>query len=253
MRLALRKDGVSRRKESILPTVARMASEPRILRDEAQRTGSGRPSFFDIQRGASEATPRPTAPDVPDEENGRRERSLVSAARRGDPGAFREFYEAYRDRIWALLMYLIGDSTQAQDVMQVTFLKAFRGLGNFRFQSSLFTWLYRIARNECQNYHRGRGTPEIPLGAILGSVDEIDPRPASNGSDWHQEREIIVQNAVMQLPLKMREVVVLKYLEGLSYEEMSRALGCAPGTVASRLNRALAELEERLRPFKKYI
>ena len=57
----------------------------------------------------------------------------------------------------------------------------------------------------------------------------------------------------MQLPFKMREVVVLKYLEGLSYEEMSRMLGCAPGTVASRLNRALTELEELLRPFRRFL
>jgi RNA polymerase sigma-70 factor, ECF subfamily len=57
----------------------------------------------------------------------------------------------------------------------------------------------------------------------------------------------------MQLPLKMREVVVLKYVEGFSYEEMSRVLGCSPGTVASRLNRALAELEERLRPFRRVL
>lgn len=87
----------------------------------------------------------------------------------------------------------------------------------------------------------------------MGSGDEIDSRPASD--DWHaqQERETIVRRALMQLPLKMREVVVLKYVEGLSYEEMSEALGCAPGTVASRLNRALAALEERLRPFSGHL
>jgi len=66
----------------------------------------------------------------------------------------------------------------------------------------------------------------------------------------HRERQLIIQRALMQLSLKLRTVIVLKYVEGLTYQEMSRVLGCAPGTVASRLNRALAELEERLRPFR---
>jgi len=183
-------------------------------------------------------------------DNGERERSLVKAAQRGDSGAFQELYDAYRGRIWTLVVYSIGDSLQAQDVLQTVFFKAFRGLRSFRFQSSLFTWIYRIARNECLNYNRRRSSPHVPLEAILGSSDEMDTRPISDG---HEARKVILQNAVRQLPFKMREVVVLKYLEGLSYEEMSRVLGCAPGTVASRLNRALAELEERLRPFRRLL
>jgi RNA polymerase sigma-70 factor (ECF subfamily) len=182
--------------------------------------------------------------------NDEQERSLTMAAQRGNSEAFREIYDAYRERIWTLVVYSIGDSLQAQDVLQTVFFKAFRGLRSFRFQSSLFTWLYRIARNECLNDQRRRNAAHVPLEAILGSSDEIDTRPISNG---HEARRVILQNAVKQLPLKMRDVVVLKYLEGLSYEEMSRVLGCAPGTVASRLNRALEELEERLRPFRRLL
>ena len=178
---------------------------------------------------------------------GARERNLAMAAQRGDSGAFRELYEAYRERIWTLVVYSVGDSHQAQDVLQTVFFKAFRGLRSFKFQSSLFTWIYRIALNECRNYHRRRGAPHLPLEAIVGSSDEIDRRPLPEG---RESRRSILQKAVMQLPFQMREVVVLKYLEELTYEEMSRVLGCAPGTVASRLNRALAELEERLRPVR---
>jgi RNA polymerase sigma factor (sigma-70 family) len=90
----------------------------------------------------------------------------------------------------------------------------------------------------------------VPLEVILGSSDEIDRRPISDGLE---ARRAILRDAVMQLPFKMRDVVVLKYVEELSYEEMSRVLGCSPGTVASRLNRALAELEERLRPFRRFL
>lgn len=178
------------------------------------------------------------------------ERRLVLAAQRGEPFAVRELYEAYRERIWTLILYSLGDAQQAQDVQQTVFFKVFRGLGGFRFESSLFTWIYRIARNECGNHRRRRPARHVPLESILGSRDEIDPNPRADGPAGRAERDRILEQAVMRLPFKMREVVVLKYKEGLSYDEISRALGCAPGTVASRLNRALAELEERLRPLR---
>ena len=181
---------------------------------------------------------------------GERERNLVLAAQRGDTGAIRELYDSYRERIMALILYSVGDSLLAQDVLQTVFFKVFQGLPRFRFQSSLFTWIYRIARNECRNQHRRLSAPHVPLEAIVGSRDEIDPKPASTNHGVRPERDLILQRAVMQLPFKMREVILLKYLEGFSYEEISRALGCAPGTVASRLNRALLELRERLQPVR---
>jgi RNA polymerase sigma-70 factor (ECF subfamily) len=176
---------------------------------------------------------------------GEGERRLVSAAQRGDAEAFRDLYRAYRDPIWGLVVSLVGDSHQAQDVLQNVFFKAFKGLGGFRFQSGLFTWLYRIARNECRNYLRRRDGPHVPLEAIIGRFEEID---GTRASEREEERRAVLRNAVKQLPFKMREVVILKYQEDLSYSEMSRILGCPPGTVASRLNRALLELEARLRP-----
>jgi RNA polymerase sigma-70 factor, ECF subfamily len=172
------------------------------------------------------------------------ERSMVLAARRGDEEAFRGLYEAYRDPVWRLINGLIGDPVQAQDVLQNIFLKAFRGLAGFRFQSGLFTWIYRIARNECLNHIRKREAALVPLRAIVGSLDEIDGRAAF---DAQRARRDELREAVARLPFKMREVVVLKYMQDLSYHEMSRVLGCPPGTVASRLARALAELEMRLR------
>ena len=169
------------------------------------------------------------------------------AARRGDADAFRELYRAFRDPVWTLVVSLVGDYSQAQDVMQNVFFKAFRGLGGFRFQSGLFTWIYRIAHNECLNHLRRREVPHVSLEAIVGSGDEID---RARVSDLEEARRAALRDAVMQLPFKMREVIILKYQEGLSYMEMSRILGCAPGTVASRLNRALVELESRLRRSK---
>lgn len=177
------------------------------------------------------------------------EEALVRAAQGDDGHALRRLYEAYRAQVYSLALYSVGDAAQAQDVLQAVFLKVFRGLRGFRFHSSLSTWIYRIAHNECREHHRRR-KPFVPLEAVLGSMDEVDPQPNSHDQHARRERDRIIQQAVMQLPFHMREVVVLKYVEGLSYDDMSRVLGCAPGTVASRLNRALATLGERLRPFK---
>ena len=169
------------------------------------------------------------------------------AAQRGDEQAFREIYRTYRDPVWALVISLVGDPLQAQDVVQNVFFKAFRGLSGFRFRSTLFTWIFRIARNECRNHLRKKLVPHVPLEDILDSRYEADGTCVSGRA---QARSDLLRKAVQQLPFKMREVVVLKYQEGLSYDEMSRILGCPAGTVASRLNRALAELEARLRPFE---
>jgi RNA polymerase sigma factor (sigma-70 family) len=172
------------------------------------------------------------------------ERVIVFAARRGDQEAFRDLYEAYREPVWRLINALVGDPVQAQDILQNVFLKAFRGLAGFRFQSCLLTWIYRIARNECLNHLRKRDAELLPLASIVGGRAEID---GTRVSDAQQARRAALRDAVLQLPFKMREVIVLKYMEDLSYKEMSRVLGCPTGTVASRLARALAELESRLR------
>jgi RNA polymerase sigma-70 factor (ECF subfamily) len=177
---------------------------------------------------------------VPDD----REKTLVLAARGGNEGAFREIYRAYRGPVLSLVVSLTGDPLQAQDILQTVFFKTYRGLPGFRFRSTLLTWIFRIARNECRNHLKRRRAPALPLEDIVGGRFEAD---AARGLDGGQTRAEAVRTAVMQLPFKMREVVVLKYQQDLSYDEMSRVLRCPPGTVASRLNRALAELGSRLR------
>ena len=174
-----------------------------------------------------------------------RETALVLAARRGDEDACREIYRVYRQPVWNVIVSLVGDAPQAQDILQNVFFKAFRGLAGFRFRSALTTWIFRIARNECRNHLRRHRPATVPLDDILGSRYEADETAFPGEPPGRQER---LRNAVLQLPFKMREVIVLKYQEDLSYEEMSRVLGCPSGTVASRLNRALLELEARLRP-----
>jgi len=172
------------------------------------------------------------------------ERVIVLAVRRGDEEAFRNLYEAYREPVWRLINSLVGDPVHAQDVLQNVFLKAFRGLAGFRFQSCLLTWIYRIARNECLNHLRKRDTELLSLGSIVRDGEEIVGIRVSYAK---QERQAALRDAVLQLAFKMREVIVLRYVQDLSYKEIGRVLGCPTGTVASRLARALAELESKLR------
>jgi RNA polymerase sigma-70 factor (ECF subfamily) len=181
------------------------------------------------------------------------ERELVDDARRGDRGAFKALYERYRDRIYNLAFYSLGEALWAEDVLQIVFMKVYRGLPGFRHEASLATWIYRIALNECQNQLSRRGARHVPLDAILGSEEEFDSGELPDAEQIDRERRQILRDAVMDLSPKLRAVVVLKYIEGLAYDEIARVLECAPGTVASRLNRALAELETRLHPLRRIL
>ncbi|HSB08522.1 MAG TPA: RNA polymerase sigma factor [Blastocatellia bacterium] len=181
------------------------------------------------------------------------DRQLVEAAQSGDGNAFKALYERYRDRVYNLSFYSLGETLWAEDVLQIVFLKVFRGLSEFRFESEFATWIYRITLNECRNQLRRKPAPYVPLEAILGGIEESDSRDLPDAEQLERERRQIIQRALMDMSTKLRTVVVLKYVEGLSYDEIARVLECAPGTVASRLNRALSGLEARLRPLRRLL
>jgi len=181
------------------------------------------------------------------------ERDLVVAAQRGDRSAFKALYDRYRDRVYNLIFYALGDELRTEDVLQIVFIKIYKGLPSFRFEAAFATWIYRIVINECLNQQQRRGAEYVPFEALLGSDNEFDPDSQPDLQHADNERREIIHQAVMELPPKLRAVVALKYLEGLSYEEIASTLECAPGTVASRLNRALTELEARLRPLRRLL
>lgn len=179
---------------------------------------------------------------------------IVAAVRAGDTSAFRSIYERYRDRVHSVVFFTCGDGNQAEDLVQTVFLKAFRAMPGFRFESSLGTWLISIAINEARNVRARSRPPGVPLEALLGSGDEIDARSVLPDEFYAQgQRQTILQQAVLELSPKLREVVVLRFVEGLSYDEISDVLGCASGTVASRLHRALAELQSKLHLLKRVL
>ena len=181
------------------------------------------------------------------------ELELIQQLRAGDELAFKSLVENYQDLVYNTALGVVQNSEDAEDVAQEVFIQVFRSIDQFKGDARLSTWIYRITLNECLNQQRGRGAQHIPFEALLGSDEELDTGAAADLQHAEGERREIVHRAVMELSPKLRAVVALKYLDGLSYEEIASVLECSPGTVASRLNRALSELEARLRPLRRLL
>lgn len=183
------------------------------------------------------------------------EERLIEACRQGDRDAFRQLFEAHRDRVWTIARHFIGEEAAARDITQQVFLKLFTGIHRFRGEAGVATWLHRLTVNACLDEHRGRRRflsfdffSREEEGSEMPEIKAIEAQLARQWRDPQTEREISaeVKAAVKALRPKLRIAILLKYFEGLSYEEMARALNCSPGTVASRLNRAHKELARRL-------
>jgi RNA polymerase sigma-70 factor (ECF subfamily) len=171
------------------------------------------------------------------------DRELVGACQRGDRDAFRALFEAYKNKVFSIAFRFAGNEATAMDIAQDTFVKLFSCIGNFRGESSFDTWIYRMVVNSCLD-HRRRTWRLMPLaGEVLGSL-----RVAGDSLDdlLRSERGSRVRAVVDRLTPDLRIVIVLRYTEGLSYEQIAEVLGCSTGTVASRLNRAHKRLERSL-------
>jgi RNA polymerase sigma-70 factor (ECF subfamily) len=181
----------------------------------------------------------------------RSDAELVRLAREGDRGAFQELVERYQRKIYAVLLGMLHDPDAAWETSQETFLKALRSLDQFKGESSFYTWLYRIAVNLAIDYQRREGRKPL-----LGVTDEVVEAQQGLQDDMRRDdpfrrvtnREIgeRVRAAIDQLTPEHRAVILLREVEGLSYEEISRVMECAKGTVMSRLHYARKRLRELL-------
>jgi RNA polymerase sigma-70 factor (ECF subfamily) len=171
-------------------------------------------------------------------------RETIEACQRGDHDAFRSLFEAHRDRVYSLALRFSGDRAVAMDIAQEAFLKLLSAIRNFRGESSFDTWLYRLVVNCCLDHQRRRRR-SIPL---VRSVIEAVCAAGESAFDGlvRAERRRQVQDVVAKLPPEQRIVIVLRYTDGMSYDEIAEILSCSHGTVASRLNRAHKTLERRL-------
>jgi RNA polymerase sigma-70 factor (ECF subfamily) len=201
------------------------------------------------------------------------ERQMIEACRQGDREAFRQLFEIYNDRVWSIALHFTGNETSARDITQQVFLKLFTSIGQFRYDARFATWLYRLVINACldeQRRHRrfisldflrSDNSGDEPSGEMDAVGKEYAPHlSARMGNTSHEygddrlsklEISATVKAAVKGLKPKLRMAILLKYFEGLSYEEMAQALGCSVGTVASRLNRGHKELARKLAHLQK--
>ena len=172
------------------------------------------------------------------------DREVIEACQRGDADAFRLLFEAYKDRVYSIALRYSGNQATAMDIAQETFLKLLSRIADFRGEASFDSWLYRLVVNCCLDHQRRRRrlTPfwDGLLDAVCTSAENALHKL------MRSERDQQVQEVVKKLPAEQRIVVVLRYTEGLSYDEIAEVLGCSPGTVASRLNRAHKVLGRRL-------
>jgi RNA polymerase sigma-70 factor (ECF subfamily) len=169
---------------------------------------------------------------------------VVEACRRGDGDAFRTLFENYKDRVYSIALRYSGNPAVAMDIAQDTFLKLLSCIRDYRSEASFDSWLYRMVVNSCIDDQR-RGRRMAPF--LDGLIDAVcAPAESVLHTLMRTETEQRVQDVVARLAPEHRIVIVLRYTEGLSYDEIASIVGCSPGTVASRLNRAHKILERRL-------
>lgn len=194
-----------------------------------------------------------TGAALPDEGVPLLERLLLRRLQRGDARAFQELVRRHQDRVFSICLRMLGDASEAEDICQDVFLAVHRHLPRFRGDSRLSTWIFRVTRNHCLNRlkYLGRrereGMPEHERADAADAPDSLQsvvqrPDRALLGAEERQR----VQLALQRLSDEHRLLVVLRDLEGLSYEEIGRIADLPAGTVKSRLHRARAHLAELL-------
>jgi RNA polymerase sigma-70 factor (ECF subfamily) len=182
------------------------------------------------------------------------DQALVARVRGGEREAFDQLTARYQRRLLRLVMRLVNDQAEAEDVVQETFIKAYRALRRFRGESAFYTWLYRIAVNTAKNALLARGRRGMVSGAVgpRGEplVEEEHLREVATPESALASKQIAdtVNAAMDALPIDLRTAIALREIEGLSYEEIAEIMGCPIGTVRSRIFRAREAIAHKLRP-----
>ncbi|MBL8264876.1 RNA polymerase sigma factor RpoE [Steroidobacter sp.] len=192
-------------------------------------------------------TTTPTTPDDTDHE-------LVRRVQAGDQRAFNLLVLKYQHRVLKLVGRFVNDAAEAEDVAQEAFLKAYRALASFRGDSAFYTWLYRIAINTAKNALVSQRRRPVDFDLDLQDPDQYDRQAKLKEADTPEgvlltdEIRTVVEQAMEELPEDLRTAIVLRELEGLSYEEIAEAMDCPVGTVRSRIFRAREAIDKKLKP-----
>ena len=183
------------------------------------------------------------------------DQALVERAQRGDQKAFGMLVEKYQRKLGRLLSRMVRDQAEVEDVVQESFIKAYRALPNFRGDSAFYTWLYRIGINTAKNYlvsmvRRPQISHDVEIEDAENFEDAEELRTAETPETEMMTKEIAktVNETMMALPDELRTAITLRELEGLSYEEIATLMNCPIGTVRSRIFRARETIAVKLRP-----
>lgn len=170
---------------------------------------------------------------------------LVETARGGDRPAFNQLVLKYRNRVLGVAVRMLGDRGEAEDLAQDVFVKVFRALKDFQHEALFSTWLYRVTANSCLNRIQKR-KQEKSMTSVLDDP-EAHPDPAANPQRVLEEKQakLLVEKAIQDLPSDQRVILILRDIEGLSYEDIAESLGIELGTVRSRLHRARLQIKNK--------
>jgi len=192
------------------------------------------------------------------DESSRADTVLIRAVQAGDMAAFDELVLKHKDRLFNLIYWFLGDYHDANDCAQETFIKVFKSINKFRFESAFSTWLYRIAINTCKNriksysYRWKKKTVSIESSNVSKNGNPyseiVNGSPTPVIALEKKEKMMRIQKAINSLPDEQNQVVVLRDIQGLSYQDISDITGLNLGTVKSRLARGRLELKNKLKP-----
>ena len=177
------------------------------------------------------------------------EKKLIERASAGDPSAFNRLMEAHERRMYAVALRMCANREDAQDCLQEAMLRVYRAIGGFKGQSTFSTWVYRITMNTClDELRRKKNKQNASLDSLLdmgwSPADESDT-PERHAVRSEASRQL--HSAIRELPEDMRAAVVLRDIQGLSYEEIAQALDINVGTIKSRISRGREKLREKLK------
>ena len=182
------------------------------------------------------------------------DQQLVERVQRGDRSAFDLLVRKYQHRVLKLVSRFVSDAAEAEDVAQEAFIKAYRALPAFRGDSAFYTWLYRIAINTAKNALVSNRRRPVDFNLDLQDPEQYERHARLKEADTPEgvllteEIRQVVEKALEQLPEDLRTAIVLRELEGLSYEEIAEAMDCPVGTVRSRIFRAREAIDKKLKP-----
>ena len=183
------------------------------------------------------------------------DQELVERAQQGDTKAFEMLVVKYNRRLGRLLSRFIKDEHEVNDVVQESFIKAYRALPNFRGDSAFYTWLYRISINTAKNFLANNNKRPIMASEITNGDGEVMDVVEQVADNLTPEAELMnkqilqtVESVVAKLPEDLRRAITLREMDGLSYEEIAEVMQCPIGTVRSRIFRAREVIAAALRP-----